>query len=328
MNVQVMLHTNQDNNVVTGVEPTFLRIFRMISGRMTPRSVGLNDFRQIKKLIGQTKTLFFLLTLVVKGSVPLFGSLMVIVPYLSECTVQQTIVFGIPNALHFILSCYYCGINFYQFAYFYIICSYLKIKITNINNDIKYQIAHRDSSMIIKKIRALNDIYIEIDDYNRTYFSKFLLSFWVSLGSVFVLLLFEAIFPIVDLVYKVIFTYISGLFAFCIALVIFTPSSLNTEANKSYAILNSFLSRNYQTDYFKKIASISTKFKVSQLTMIHTNVIDVIQVNTIIAQVSSMNIGFTCGHLFTINYFHSYEVRLTLTTIDSTIDSTMCSNSS
>ena len=108
-------------------------------------------------------------------------------------------------------------------------------------------------------IKRLDGIYVEIDDYNHTYFAKFLLSFWMALGSMFVLLLFAALFQDVSAIYKMVFLYNSALFALCIALVIFTPSSLNTEANKSYKILNSFLSENYRNN---KMISLNTIFKV------------------------------------------------------------------
>ena len=37
----------------------------------------------------------------------------------------------------------------------------------------------------------MNMVFAEIDDYNDTYFSKFLFSFWVFFGSVIVLSVYQ-----------------------------------------------------------------------------------------------------------------------------------------
>ena len=233
-----------------------------MSGLEIPSAVGLTDISQIKPLITRTRFLFYMMDVVLKGTVPMLGIPMVLVPYFNYCTLQDTLLYGVPNSLHFILSCYYCGINFYQFIYFYLICYYLKIKIKTINTEIQALIKNKEFRKIQIFIKQLNQVYVEIDEYNKTFFASFLLTFWLTVGSVFVLLLFGAIFQNVNIVYKIVFYYNSALFAGCIALVIFTPSSLNSEAFKSYNILNSLMSANQKDKYFLRLSSLPTRFKV------------------------------------------------------------------
>ena len=49
------------NNYRNGIKPTFLRVFQMMSGLVSPKSLGLTDEQQIRKLLKITK---FLLKLI------------------------------------------------------------------------------------------------------------------------------------------------------------------------------------------------------------------------------------------------------------------------
>src|SRR6195952_137217 len=44
-------------NYRNGIKPTFLRVFQMMSGLVSPKSLGLTDEQQIRKLCDKTKTL-------------------------------------------------------------------------------------------------------------------------------------------------------------------------------------------------------------------------------------------------------------------------------
>jgi hypothetical protein len=49
---------------MNGIKPTFLKVFEMMSGLVSPNSIGLTNAGQIRKLITKTKVLF-------KGVVPI-----------------------------------------------------------------------------------------------------------------------------------------------------------------------------------------------------------------------------------------------------------------
>ena len=66
---QLIYYYNYKNDI----KPTFLKVFEMMSGLVSPKSIGLTNEKQIYKLIKFSKILFFICELVVKIPVPIFG---------------------------------------------------------------------------------------------------------------------------------------------------------------------------------------------------------------------------------------------------------------
>ena len=60
-------------NYWKGIEPTFLRVFAMLSGLVTPNSVGLTDTQSLYKFCKITKTMFKIMAFIHNKTIPLFG---------------------------------------------------------------------------------------------------------------------------------------------------------------------------------------------------------------------------------------------------------------
>ncbi len=109
-------------------------------------------------------------------------------------------------------------------------------------------------------IRSLNSIYSEINEYNTKFWSKYLLSIWLIMGSVIKMTLVIIIFIQTNII-KIAFTYGLLLLIPMFLFIINTASSVNYEANKSYILLNSIMASNAM-HYINNIFVIKNKFKV------------------------------------------------------------------
>ena len=96
----------------------------------------------------------------------------------------ESIVYVLPNCIWEELYVhYFYNFLFYNMAYLYLMCSYLKMKIGSVDEEVKQSIKQRRRSpfVIIKK---LYDIFEEINEYNTTYWSKYLFVFWLTFGTI------------------------------------------------------------------------------------------------------------------------------------------------
>ena len=87
-------------------------------------------------------------------------------------------------------------------------------------------------------MKELNRLYVEINEYNTTYWSKFLLSVWITCGFVIVINIFIALFVKMPLIIKIIYIYGTLISLIIFITIIFTASSVNSKANKSYKLFN------------------------------------------------------------------------------------------
>jgi len=231
-----------------GIELKYLNVFKMMSGSLSPKSVGLMNREQIYKMIKQTKLLFSICKNNNEKVIPLVTLTMTIVPLLINCSILDTIIFGIPNSILTVCCFYYINnINLWQITYFYIICNYIKIKLREQNDNILVLIKRKTkirNNSIAKVIRSISCLYSEINDYNISYWSKYLLSIWLIFVIIINTFLYLTIFGKMITIIRVVFIYISFLFIMGFLFIINTASSVNYEANKSYKLLNQLMSSN------------------------------------------------------------------------------------
>ena len=105
-----------------GVDITFIKLFRMMSGSVTQNSLGSNDNNEIAELMKTTKRLFKMIKVNNGIPVSLVPTIFTIGPYLLYSDAFETIVYGIPHTLINVLCVHYF-MNFfcYQILYFYLI---------------------------------------------------------------------------------------------------------------------------------------------------------------------------------------------------------------
>jgi hypothetical protein len=256
-------------NYKSGIKPTYLKVFEMMSGLVSPKSIGLTNKKEIYKLLKESKMLFRFAQLNNDIFVFVIALIKSLWPLIKNCSVLDLIIFGIPNSLLFAFCCHcIANINLWQIIYFYIMCSYIKIKIKELNKKLKNIIrkGNKTNGRLIEKfIHSLNSIHNEINEYNISFWSKYLLSIWLIFGSSTILCLYCALFIKMNLIYKLILLYLSFLFITLFVFIANMASSVNSEANKSYKLLNEIIILNNKsyllpTNYYR----LSRNLKVIQ----------------------------------------------------------------
>ena len=223
------------------VDPTFLRLFRMMSGAIPPKALGLTDSKLVVRLCRQSAKWFkflkrhndYLMTSVGPGFVLPF--------YYYQTSFIEILIFGIPNAIHFTLWVrFYWNFFFYQFLVFYFLCYYLKIKIKILNNTAKEMTRNQNLVRIPELIRSYHSIAKEIQEYNGTYWSKFLLNFWLTYGLTMLLMLYINLFiPMQSLITRYILFHVLNATVTSFLILILKASSVNYAAKLSHVTLSS-----------------------------------------------------------------------------------------
>jgi hypothetical protein len=221
----------------------------MISGLVSPKSIGFINREHINQLLNKSKLMFEVSRILIIGAS--FACF-----FLSGIPLIINSSFGLYLieifwVLLFTVYTYFCAnITFYQMTYFYIICLYLKLKLRNTNNSItksfdnKYKMTYYRMKNILN---SLDSIILEINTYNNDFWSKYLMIFLISIIIALDLILFESIFGKISLFFKIIFSYGSSNYSLLLIILINTASSVSFEANKSYKLLNKlFVTKNKQ----------------------------------------------------------------------------------
>ena len=243
--------------------PTFLRLFSMMSGTIPPKALGLTDPEVVVRMCRQSKKWFTFLKWHNDYWMTFLSPLFVLSFYYYKTTLFETIIFGIPNAIQFTLWVrYYWNIFFYQFLVFRFLCSYLKIKIKALNAMANHMTRNRKFLGVWKLIGSYHSIADEIHEYNTTYWSKFLLNFWLTYGLTVILLLYIALFIYIELITKFISCYVFLAFVTSFLMLILKASSVNHWAECSHVRIASLYVYYSLHNRHSKNLRLFTKFKV------------------------------------------------------------------
>ena len=124
-------------------------------------------------------------------------------------------------------------------AYFFYICKYLKLKVQNLNQELNDIRSKNDFNTLPKILHSLDALYREIDEFNTTYWSKFLLIIWLFFGTLCVTITYICIFGNTNIMVRILFFYIDIAAITLFDYIFSNVCSLNLEANKTYSKINS-----------------------------------------------------------------------------------------
>ena len=291
-----------------GVKPTFIRVIQVFPGSITPSSVGLNNSTQVKQLLKIAKWQ----PLLKKNNMiilPFICLLSIFITHLTSLDFISSLIYFIYPAIFYSLWCYFC-INLLstQILIFYILCKYFLIKLKEMNRLLKEK-KRINTNRIRNILRSFNALYIDLNEFNSTCWSKFLLIIWLLFGIIIILFIFIIIFTPIVIGIKIAVLYFTFLYSFMYIFILSIASSVNSEVNKSYNIFNSFyiIFRNKSKLNIRRL--VINQLKVSIFMIINLKISYLFQINTTIERLSKKNIGFTCWALFTVTYFKFYEVN-------------------
>lgn len=223
-------------NYRKNVEQTFIVLFRGLSGDIDPSLIGVSRFDDFNKLKVQAHKIFSFLNYQNKYFMPSVTFLIVIFLYGMVSDPTSMTIYGLPHAAHWAI---FAKTNFeiitYQIFYFYFICKYLILKIKDLNGVLSRMAKEFISQRKISKIlHSYDALYREIHDYNSTYWSKFLLLFWICFGTYVVLILIVVLQQNSHTLVLIVCLYLLLVYSSIFLLVIFTAASVNKEVHKVY----------------------------------------------------------------------------------------------
>ena len=107
-----------------------------------------------------------------------------------------------------------------------------------------------------------NSLYLEINEYNTTYWSKFLFNIWFTFGLIIILGLYVLIFQKSLMVIKMLYIYIVLIFIITFLFILTTAASVNSLSNKSYKLLNSLIANIHKSQRKRNVYWICSITKV------------------------------------------------------------------
>ena len=230
-------------NYKRGIEPTFLRLFQVMSGSLSPSAFGLTDESQWRALLKIAKWL-----------TPLHYNNMIFSPTLCFLFISRNYLakFGLINTILYGTHCFVIrSICVYYvimiintlLLFFIIICKYFLLKLNNLNSKMKSNITSKtiNSRRIMNILHSYDVLYREIDEYNTTYWSQFLFSVWLFFGVFLVIGIYLILFTEIVIISRIIIFSVLITLAILYIIIMTIASSVNLKANKSYKIFNSFI---------------------------------------------------------------------------------------
>jgi len=122
-------------NYMKGIRPTNLGIFHVMSGLITPQSIGLTDITVLRKLILTFKRYIWLTEKYIIF-IPIQGFMVVFIGFYNKLSTIHLFIYGLPHTIIYdIIDCIGYQMIIWQFVYFYLIVYYLNSKLILINNE-------------------------------------------------------------------------------------------------------------------------------------------------------------------------------------------------
>ena len=153
------------HNYRNGLKPTFLGISQMMSGLVSPKSLGLTDETEFINLMKTTKTLFKYTKLNLLSVFPFTTSTVVFIYFCNGWSIEDILFYSLPNGLFVDLN-FQLDVNIlvYQLFYFYILCLYLKIKINSLNQRLIGMKRRKRFIRIRETLQSMDSLYSEINE--------------------------------------------------------------------------------------------------------------------------------------------------------------------
>ena len=237
--------------------PTYLRMFEMAAGMVTPANVGLRDGRQIKFIVAACGRSLKINKLVNSGigySTLVLGTLILS----SRATWLQTILISVPQAVTWAVwvNKVYSILNT-QSVYFYLLTLYLKMKLKNLNSKILLTKSANQTDAI-NMIRELSKVFKEIADFNDNLWSKFLFLVWTTISALISLLMFVVLIVGVEqLIIKILFVNYVLIDSTLLLFLISICSQIYSETETTHHLLLNYLCLN---DKMKVVVKLEVNF--------------------------------------------------------------------
>jgi len=221
------------DNYKRGIKPTFIVILRLSCNQDIRRKLAID------LLTKRTKIIYKLIKINNNFIILLITFAAVLTCFSLEMYLGTLILLGVPHAIFYALWAHtFVNMLNYQIFYFYILCRYLTARLKQLNYTV-IRINRGFCRIRVEKIiKAFDALYREIDEYNATYWSKFLAIIWVLFGGTTVLYIIVTIFHHGNLLIILFLFYTSIISTTIFLFTILTAASVNAEASITYPIMS------------------------------------------------------------------------------------------
>jgi hypothetical protein len=228
-------------NYYNDIKPSYLKPFEMMSGLVSPKTIGLTNRDIVYKIMKRSKLLFRICG-PISQSMLFAAFLLPLILFSINFTLCEFLVYGIIHCIISSLSAYYSFcFHSHSVVYFHIICYYLRLKLQFINNQIKAITESGkkfNETKLLSIIGSLQEIYSEISDYNNNYWSKYLFANLAFILTVCNVTLFHTLFGNTSFTFKIWELYANISFALILMNLLISASAVYSEAKRSYKLLN------------------------------------------------------------------------------------------
>ncbi len=219
--------------------------FHMLSGSVSPLSLGLTNEVEIRKLSRKAKIMFALNDMTSYIWVPLSGFIMYFKVFARSSSLNEFLVFGIPWSLNCAVWCTYgSNIILSQILGFYLICEFCKQRLRAINEHLlrmklaKIDVNERNAKLLL---HSIDRVYGDIKTYNDEYMSQFLFMNLANFLVTFNSFLYNGIFGNFSTGLQSVLAIYSLNSFVAFSFPIHTASVVHTEANRAYPLICSII---------------------------------------------------------------------------------------
>lgn len=253
---QAINYFNYKNNVADND----LKVFGVLSGRLTPLDVGLTDPEVVAQLVRHCRLSFRFNNSIVNW-LTLSAFFIVFFGFATKAPITGLVIVGLPHTILWALWInHLIGIMVWQTAYYYVITYFLNLKLKSVNQRLAKKLMDTNdksnaNTLSLNVMRQLNRTYSEIREYNRNYWSKYLGVFWMTYSSIIAAHIYIGFFSEMNVVLKITMNYYLVTYVSILIFVIRISSAITIESFSTYKLL-------YSLSFDPKIKTL-TKNKVN-----------------------------------------------------------------
>ena len=160
---------------------------------------------------------------------------------------MEIIVYGIPQTILLTFSDHYCAPQIlYLLIHFYLICRYLRHKLRSFNETLKTHVEtdSRFNTLFIRQtIQSFNDIILEINEYNTTYWCQYIAILWTLSSISGITVAYVLLFINIPFIIRLVLVYAVGVTLLPLIFVGLISSAVNKKTDVTYKLLNRYIAR-------------------------------------------------------------------------------------
>ena len=156
-------------------------------------------------------------------------------------------MYSIPQTILFTFMAHYTVLQIlYLLIHFYIICRYFRHQLRAFNETLKTHVetdSRFDPLFIRQRIQSLNDIILEINEYNTTYWCQYIAILWTLSSISSITIAYVVLFLNIPFFIRLLVVYAVGVTLLPLIFVGLISAAVNQKTDVTYKLLNRYIAR-------------------------------------------------------------------------------------